>query len=52
MNEDACIHHCPHAKMLRNHKKRIVVPELLNASELQITWLLRCSDMIRLPFIV
>ena len=26
MNDDAHIHHCPHAKMLRNHKERIIVP--------------------------
>ena len=26
MNDDAHIHHCPHAKMLRNYKERIIVP--------------------------
>jgi len=52
MNEDAPIHHCPYANMLGNHKARLIVHLLLSASEILISWHLRCSDMTGLPIII
>ena len=37
--------------MLSNHNLRLVALSLLSTSELQISWLLRCSDMISPPII-
>ncbi len=52
MNEDARIDHCVYINTPRTHKEHLILLLLLCAGELQIPWLLRCSDKISLPMAV